>query len=428
MPVTFTGFPKPIRVAITGARGSYARTLLSQLRYIKHIKPTVLVDLDQAGVYDLVRDLRIGNEIVVTSDVDGIDWNLIDVLVEATGNAYAGISYAIAAIDHGVDVVMVSKEVESVAGVSLWHRADAAGVQYLLGDGDQPANAVRLVIWLEQLGLDIVAIGKSSEYDLVFDPNSGVITQQDNKIKTPGFSHLLKLGEDVRATLDARAQAVSALRRHVAADYCEMAIVAQYAGATSDSEGLHYPVARPSELADIYALQEHGGIIERPRSIDVFSALRLPGEASYAGGVFAVVRTNDRETWRMLSSKGHVVSRDGLYACIGWPYHLMGVETPLTIAATRDGSRDGAVMRARPEKNVILSGRADCGLIAGTSLHVQGHHHEIDGVQPVIQTATESDAVPFYLLDGTQLKHDVAVKHLLAFDDVSGVRPAALEM
>lgn len=415
--------PTPTRVAVTGANGHYAWTLLSQLRSLKNIHPTVLVDSEQHGLHDVIRDLDISNA-VVAADINGIDWNLVDVLVEATGNLHAGISYAVAAIDHGVNVVMVSKEVESVAGIALWHRANAAGVRYLLGDGDQPANAIRLVTWLEWLGLDVVAFGKSSEYDLVFDPVSETVTQLGTTISTPQLPYLLDLDKDVQATLNARAEAVSALRRHEAADYCEMAIVAQYLTATPDSETLHYPVARPAELADIYALQEHSGITKRDRFVDVFSALRLPGEASYAGGVFAVVRTNDQKTWHMLSDKGHIVSRDGRYACIGWPYHLMGVETPLTI----DNARSKNIISAAPNRHVDLSGRAEHELVAGTELHVHGHHHEIDGVRPVIRTTLNDNAVPFYLLDGTRLRHNVPPGHLLGFNDVAGVNAQAKEL
>jgi len=405
---------EPIRVALTGARGGYGRTLLAQLKAVGDMTPAVLVDPDVDGVRAMLAELGLSG-IPVVPDGSAVDWSDVDVLVEATGRVGAGVGYARAAIGHGCHVVMVSKEVETVAGVALAREAAAAGVRYLPGDGDQPADLIRLVAWVERVGLEIVALGKSSEYDLVFDPEAGTITQLDTTIEAPGMAGLLRLGDDPLATLTARAELVASLKRRAAADYCEMTVVSQYTGAPADREELHYPVARPAELADIYAEREHGGLIGTPRSLDVFSALRLPGEASFAGGVFAVVRTNDPETWRMLAGKGHVVSRDGRYACVFWPYHLMGVETPLTIAAAMDGSAVPA-----PAQHSVLAGRTARAFRAGDEFAVEGHHHEVDGVDPLVRQAKPDDTLPFYLLGGARLVRDVPAGHVLGFGDVTG--------
>ncbi|WFR68259.1 hypothetical protein P9139_08355 [Curtobacterium flaccumfaciens] len=162
----------PTRVAITGASGAYGRTLLAQLRDVPDMTAAVLVDPDGDGARRTVDELGISGSTVVAG-IDGVDWADVDVLVEATGNVVAGIAYASAAIEAGTSVVMVSKEVETVAGVALAERASAAGVRYLPGAGDQPANLLRLVSWVERVGLEIVAVGKSSEYDLAFDPEAG---------------------------------------------------------------------------------------------------------------------------------------------------------------------------------------------------------------------------------------------------------------
>ena len=265
-------------------------------------------------------------------------------------------------------------------------------------------------------GLEIVAIGKSGEYDLVFDPATGTVTQAGVSIDAPGLADLLDLGADPRTTLDSRAALVDGLKRSAAADLCEMTVVAMRTGAVPDKEGLHYPVARIAELADIYAAHEDGGILGRDGVVDVFSALRLPGEASFAGGVFAVVRTGDPVTWELLRGKGHVVSRDGKYACFYWPYHAMGVETPLTIHAAVSGV---GVVRG-PAPTVLLAARAATALEPGTSFQVTGHHHEINGVAPVM-VAPSSGIAPYYLLGGARLGRAVAAGELVRLDDLEGV-------
>lgn len=431
----------PIRLALTGANGQYGRTLLAQLSGTPEILPAVLVDPDVDGVRAMLVDLGMdaarvdvaetaeqaaqiveSDRTALVGDQDAVPWSRLDVLVEASGRVGPGCAYAVGAIEHGSHVVMVSKEVDSVAGPALFARAAAAGVSYLPADGDQPANLLRLLDWIAAVGLDVVAVGKAGEYELVFDPEAGTITQAEDTIEAPGFSELLTLGGDVQATLAARAEQVAALKRAAAADSCEMTVVAQRTGLTADVEGLHYPVVRIDELADVYALREHGGLLNGDGVVDVCTSLRLPGEASFAGGVFAVVRTGDSVTWELMRHKGHVISQDGRYACIYWPYHYMGVETPLTVHAAVD--RAPALT---PRHTTILTGRAVEPLSAGTELRVAGHYHEISGVTTAMLPA-ESGALPFYLLDRTRVRHDVAPGTLLTEDDVESIDAAALEL
>ncbi|MBK1783528.1 homoserine dehydrogenase [Prauserella cavernicola] len=412
----------PVRIALTGANGGYGRTLLAQLRRTPELVPAVLVDPDAAGVRGTLSELGTDpGSITLLPDATDLRWDDVNVLVEASGHVGAGTAYAEAALAHGVHVVMVSKEVDTVAGVALAARAETAGLRYLPADGDQPANLLRLVDWVSATGLDIVAIGKSGEYDLVFDPGRGTVEYAGTTIDAPGLAALLNLGDDARTTLRERAALLTALKRSAAADLCEMTVVATRTGAVPDVEGLHYPVARIAELADIYADRERGGVRGRDGIVDVFSALRLPGEASFAGGVFAVVRTDDPVTWEVLRGKGHVLSSDGSHACVYWPYHFMGVETPLTIHAAVTG--EGVAPRARP--TTLLAARAVTALDAGTNFRVAGHHHEINDVAPVM-VDPDAGAAPYYLLDGARLRHPVEAGALVRIDDLDDVAPAPL--
>jgi predicted homoserine dehydrogenase-like protein len=419
-----------VRVALTGANGGFGRTFLAQLRAVPGLVASHLVDPDTAGVERMLGELSMpATGIRLVASADEIEWDEVDVLVEATGRIDVGYDYAARAIANGTHVVMVSKEIESIAGVHLAAAARDAGVRYIPGDGDQPANLLRLVDWVERAGLEIVALGKSSEYDLVFDPATGQVTQLDTTVPAAALAELLDLGVDPLDTLEARAHAVEGLKRSAAADYCEMAVVSLYTGARADVEAMHYPVARPAELADVYAAREQGGLRRRDRVVDVFSMLRLPDEASFAGGVFAVVRTTDPVTWELLRGKGHVVSRSGEYACIYWPYHFMGVETVLSVLDAADGT---APVRD-PRQHTVLAARAAADLTAGTRFTVQGHHHEIAGVAPVFvdrEVAEDgegrAEVAPYYLLSGAALLRDVAQGELIALADLEGMPAAAL--
>ena len=427
----------PIAVAITGASGGFGRTFLAQLKRLETMRASVLVDLDLEAASSLLNELGYpdtswsicrdavevsnavaGGRLALVDDIELLTAEAYDVLVEATGSTRAGFTFAERAIDQGRHVIMVSKEVESLSGVYLADRAKQAGVAYLPGMGDQPANLLALLGWVKAVGLPVVAVGKSSEYDLVFDPSTGVVRQLDAELHAPELAELLTLGDDRTATLDARAKAVAGFKRAAAADSCEMAVVSQYSGHVPDVETMHYPVARPDELADVYALRKHGGLLGRTGAADVFSMLRLPGEASFAGGEFVIVETGDAVTWETLRQKGHVVSRDGRYACIFSPYHLMGVETPLSVLEAVSGHR----VPAEPRQYSTLTGRAERDLPAGAALQVAGHHHEIDGVAPVLRATADTapDVAPFYLLDRTRLARPVAAGELITLQDIDG--------
>ncbi|WP_250441524.1 homoserine dehydrogenase [Caballeronia sp. AZ1_KS37] len=427
---------QPVRYALTGAKGGFARTLLAQTRLMARLFPAVLCDLDVAGLRAMCIELGFdeaalvecadaasvaaldAGKIALVADVALVASAQYDILVEATGNPSVGYRVAVAALIAKRHVAMVSKEVDSVAGVSLARLAQRQGVVYTTADGDQPSNLIGWVTWARVLGLDVIAAGKSSEYDLVFDDATGKVTQLDQTFEAPELAGLMSLGDDIPATLAARREALRGRKTSATADYCEMSVVATNTNLVSDVELLHYPVARTTELADIYALREDGGVLSRSGVIDVFNMLRRPDEASFAGGVFVVVRTFDAPTWELLAQKGHVVSRNGRYACLYLPYHFMGVETPITLLdAVLHGRPSGA---AKPAQCVVLAGRANVDIAAGTVLHMGGHHHDVTGVQAVLldRRNAPADVAPLYLAAHTTLARDVKAGELITIADL----------
>lgn len=424
-----------VKFAITGACGGYARTLLAQARYVPGLTCSVVCDLDVAGATRLLDELGYqdhchcqtspavavavaSGRLAVVSDASIIPPASYEVMVEATGNPIFGYTVARQALEADRHVVMVSKEVDSVAGPALHALASEHGVVYTPPAGDQPGNLIQLVEWLRLLGLELVAVGKASEYDLIWNPEDKTITQFDKTISAPEFAEIFTMGADITATLQQRAAAVAELGRDATADFCELSVVAAYTGFRADRELLHYPVARTAELADIYALEQDGGILSSTGVVEVFRALRSTHEASFAGGVFAVVRTHDRYSWELLRSKGHLISKNGAYACIYLPYHLMGIETPTTIlAAARLGVGVGT---GQPHGRTVLAGRAKTDLSAGTRLVMGGHHHDVAGVQAVlIDRAERPDMAPLYLAANQLLNDDVAAGELICLADIA---------
>jgi predicted homoserine dehydrogenase-like protein len=414
-----------IRFALTGAKGGFSRTLLGQVPAIPWLEATVLCDLDPEGVLALLRELRLpGGAAVICEDAEAArsaaaagriavvrDHALLaevphDIVVEATGQPETGARIALNAIERGAHVAMVSKEVDSVVGPHLNRLAADRGLVYTTADGDQPANLIGLVTWARLLGLEVVAAGKSSEYDFVFDPATGRVTWTDRQCDAPDLADLWGLGEDVAATLARRSEALAALPQSATPDYCEMNVVANSTGLIPSRDALNYPLCRITELADIFVPRENGGLLDRTGVVDVFNLLRRPDEVSFGGGVFVIVRCIDAATWELLRGKGHVVSRDGRHACIFLPYHLMGVETPLSLlSAVLHGRASGSDTQ---RVHAVMVARADRDFRAGEVLHMGGHHHVMEDCTALLLPVKEAAGLaPFYLAANKPLRADV---------------------
>jgi predicted homoserine dehydrogenase-like protein len=392
----------------------------------------VVVLAEQLGLPSVTRCTTAGDVVAagaegrtaVVSDVQLLDPRAFDVLVEATGHVPTGVRAAKAALEAGRHVAMVSKETESVAGAMLAGIAREHGAVHTTVDGDQPANLVDLVRWAQTLGLEVVAAGKASEYDVVLDHASGKIRHPSGELVAPELIEAWHL-RDVSDTLGTRERLLASLKLRAAADHCEIAVAANVTGLVPDVPELHYPVARITELADVYALREHGGLLGRSGVVDVFTHLRRPDEASFAGGVFVVVRCDDAPSWELLAGKGHVVSADRRYACIYRPYHLMGVETVRTVLrAAREGVPSGAASGT----STLMAARTLRPFVAGELLVVGGHHHEIDGMEPVLLASSDHDArgaAPYYLAGGTRLAHPLGAGDVVRMSDLADPDPIA---
>ncbi|WP_099825445.1 NAD(P)H-dependent oxidoreductase [Oceaniglobus indicus] len=330
----------------------------------------------------------------------------VDVVVEATGDPVVGARHARLAIEAGHHVAMVSKEVDSVVGPGLAAMARDAGVIVTPVDGDQPSLLIGLITWAQVLGLEIVAAGKSSEYDMIHDPDAGTITCDGVSYDVPDFAGLEVLGEaDCADMVARRTRAAAALPQRAVPDLCEMTVVANACEMLPDRPDLHCPIARIDEVPSILCEVGDGGILSRGGVLDVFHCLRRPDEISFAGGVFVVVRCKDAETWEMLRAKGHVLSRNGRTAMIYLPRHLLGMEAATSIfEVALNGVSSGAQV---PHHHADLIAVADRDFDAGAHLAMGGHHHSIDGVSSRIVPAGPLDddsAAPFYLASNCRLR------------------------
>lgn len=428
---------KKSRVGIVGATSGYGYTLLAQISQVSLMELRMICALDAGDCQRVLLELGYDREnmvicenarqlyaapdqaILILTDYRLVPETDITALVECTGNTVVGSWLSEEALKKGIHVYMVSKETDSVCGVAMNQIAEKYHSIYTLVNGDQPRNLLDLISWGRVLGLDIVCAGKSSEYDFVWDPDTGEFTYLNDtdqpREPMPGMKALWHY--QGTETLKKRECLLEKYRAVISADLCEMNLVSNATGMPPACKSMHYPVAKISELADIFIPREDGGILEKTGVVDVFCNLRRPDEASFAGGVFLIIRCKNEKVWKILTGKGHVVSRNQKYACVYLPYHYMGLESPISILL---GDLMGIGANENCRQVAVMAAVAQEDIPKGTVLQVHGHHHSIDHITPQLWEKKEAtNLAPFYLLNNGSLVNDIKKGDPITLSDVN---------
>ncbi|WP_291296224.1 homoserine dehydrogenase [Elioraea sp.] len=434
---------RPVRAALLGA-GEFGLSLIAQALRMRGLRITAALDRDPARVAATLaaagiahrrcasaaeaRAAEAAGELALCERLDDLLTLPLDIVVEATGDAEAATVHSLAALAAGIGVAMVSKEAECVVGPALAAKARKAGLPWTLVDGDQPSLLIGLVSWARTLGLPIVAAGKSSEYDFVFDPATGRASWLEHSVAAPEMAGLWHLPEGgIPACLAGRATALAALPQRTVPDACEMALVANATGLMPDTETFHAPLARTIELPDIYATRAAGGVLGAEGALDVFNCLRRPDEASFAGGVFVVVSLADRKTGDLFAGKGIPVSRDRSRALIYNPSHLLGVEAPISVMAAARLAHP--MVDEQYHQRIDLVARAETALPAGRVLAIEGTRHVVPGLGAGLMPARPVGSgapVPYYMAVGRRLARPVAAGALVTCEDIEPPAASAL--
>src|SRR5919112_282133 len=260
------------------------------------------------------------------------------------------------------------------------------------------------------MGFHLIAAGKSSEYDFVFDPSSRRLSSNERSAENVDLEGHWALGErNVRELLASRSNAIAGFPQRAVPDLCELLVVANATGLQPDRFDLHAPLARINEVPTIFSQQDDGGILSGDRRLDVFHCLRKPDEISFAGGVFVVIRCENAASWEMLAQKGHIVSRTGETAMVFLPRHLLGLEAATSILDAAVHQSSGYGSDYQPRYDLIAVATED--LPAGRALSMGGHHHTVAGVTAEFRPAeplTAAAPAPFYLAADCRLANPIA--------------------
>jgi predicted homoserine dehydrogenase-like protein len=391
---------RPVRVGLIGA-GKFGSMFLAQVPSTPGIEVATIADLSPDRAREACRRVGWSEERIAathfTDDASAMLAGNIEVAVEATGHAPAGIAHARRAIAEGKHIVMVNVEADVLAGVALAREATRAGVVYSLAYGDQPALICELVDWARACGFRVLAAGKGTKYLPEYHASTpatvwgyyGVTAEQ---ARIGGMNPQM-----FNSFLDGTKSAI------------EMAAVSNATGLSVPSEGLAFRPCGTHELADALG--------RLPGQVEVVSSLQRNGKDvanDLRWGVYVVFEAPGDYTARCFKEYGVVTDATGRITALYRPFHLIGLELNISIlSAALRGEATGAPTEFRGD--VVSTAKRD--LRAGEILDGEGGACVWGKLMPA-RSSLEIGGLPIGLASHVTLSRDVPLGQSVTWDDV----------
>ena len=412
---------RPVRVGLIGA-GKFGSMFLAQARTTLGLHVLAVADLSASRAQQALQRTgwlaeKFAAESIEAARRDGtthvtddptavLDAEGLDVVVEATGVPSVGIRHALAAIENGRHVVMVNVEADVLAGPLMARHAARRGVVYSLAYGDQPALICELVDWARAAGFEVVCAGKGTKY------------RPEYHASTPDtvWNYYGLTGEQAAAAgmnpqmfnsfLDGTKSAI------------EMAAVANATGLSPAAGGLTFPPCGTPDLARLLRPRTDGGRLDLKGTVEVISSEHRDGRpvpSDLRWGVYVTFEAAGDYTARCFGEYGISTGDDGRYAALYRPYHLIGLELGISIAA--------AALRAEPtgaptgfRGDVVAVAKRDLG--AGEVLDGEGGYTVWGRLMPAADSLAAA-ALPIGLATGCKLLRTVAAGTMIRRGDIA---------
>ena len=201
----------------------------------------------------------------------------------------------------GKDVALMTVEADVTVGLLLARLAQRSGVVYTVCRGDEPVECLKLMEFVEDIGLDIVCVGKGKNNPL-------------RPTDTP---------EDLAAEAEAKGMNPRMLCSFVdgTKTMIEMADLANAANLELSQRGMIGPETTVAGLPEVFKPQADGGILDRSGVIDYATGPVAPG-------VFVIGKSTDPVVSEELR---YLKLGEGPYFSFYRPYHLASIEAVLSI-------------------------------------------------------------------------------------------------
>ena len=395
---------RPLRVCLVGA-GTFGTMLLAQLRRLRGIELAGVADHTSGRAAHALAVAGWPDSVTTAADAaDLIGTAGADVVVEATGDPLAGADHALAGFAAGSHVVMVTVETDALCGPVLAERAREAGVVYGLAYGDQPALICELVEWAQACGFDVVCAGKGTRHVPEFHRSTPATVWEHYGIPAEDAA---ARGFDPRmfnSFVDGTKSAI------------EMAAVANATGLRPQPDGLRFPPCGTGELAQICIPETAGGALSSSGTVEVVSSLERSGEPvpnDLRWGVFVTFEAPTDYVRDCFAAYGLATDPSGRFAALYRPFHLIGLETPVSVLAAGLSGEATGVPRSH-EADVVATAKRD--LHPGETLDGEGGETVYGRLARTNESVSRA-ALPIGLARGLRITRAVPEGGVVRYDD-----------
>lgn len=412
---------RPLRVGLIGA-GKFGTMFLAQARRVAGLHVLGVADLSperarmalaRAGWPEAqyaaasLSDARdhgttyVGDDAAALIAADGLD-----VVVEATGVPAAGVSHCLLAIEHGRHIVMVNVEADALVGPLLARRAAEAGVIYSLAYGDQPALIAECVEWARACGFEVVCAGKGTRYLPHYHQSTPDTVWQYYGLSAEQAAAGGMNPQMFNSFLDGTKSAI------------EMAAVANACHLRPQPHGLGFPPCGADDLPHVLRPRTAGGQLTHTGTVEVVSSLERDGRPVFRDlrwGVYVVFAAPNDYVRRCFAEYGLVTDASGVYSALYRPYHLIGLELPISVL--RVGLRQEPT--GYPQAflgDVVAVAKRD--LAEGEVLDGEGGYTVYGKLMPAVDSVA-AGALPIGLAHGLRTLRPIAAGTVVRWEDVA---------
>jgi predicted homoserine dehydrogenase-like protein len=418
---------RPVRVGVIGA-GKFSSMFLAQVRTTPGMHLVGVADLSaerakkalaatgwdiSAQVAKDFADALKSGRTAVTEDAMALIDSDIDVVVDITGSPSAAIKHCLRAFEREKHVVNVTVEADVLAGPLLAACAKKAGVVYALAYGDQPALVCEMVDWAEACGFRVVSAGKGTKYlpdyvrstpDTVWN-HYGLTAEQ---AAAAGMNSQM-----FNSFLDGTKSAI------------EMAAISNATGLMAPRDGLVFPPCGAEELPQILIPRAAGGVLEESGLVEVVSSLHRDGSQvarDLRWGVYVVFEAGADDaraayTRNCFREYGMATDKSGRYCALYRPYHMIGLELGISVAAAALRNESTGIPDAFRSDVAAVAKKA---LKPGDTLDGEGGY-TVWGKILRAEDSLARGALPIGLAHKLKLVKPVAEGAVVSWDDVAVV-------
>ena len=411
---------KPARVGIIGT-GKFGTMYVSQVRKVVGCHLVAICELDPARAYwalettnwpkeqydckTMEEAYRTGKTCVVTDRDEFLKSPYIDIVIDCTGKAELGVDTCLKAFRNGKSVVGVNVECDILAGPVLTAEAKKNGVIYSMAWGDQPAEIVDMVDWARTAGFEVVCAGKGTRFQPEYHQSTPETIWGYYGITAEHAAKSRMNPQMFNSFLDGTKSAI------------EMAAVSNATGLLPPVDGLHFPPCGADDLPRILKPKANGGVLDHSGMVEVIASEERDGRPVFRDlrfGIYVTLRGDSKYMMDCYKEYGMHTDPSGEFTCLYRPYHMIGLETNITvaqIACRHEATGCSTAFRS----DVVAIAKFD--IPKGTVLDGEGGFWVYGNVIPA-KVSVEKGLLPLNFTEGKKVKRDIKAGEVVALADV----------